>query len=64
VAECSAYGQINTLSKHEMRDIAWRIEARKRGPKGFEIPDGEDQMEVTITKPKQRNADDINWPDD
>jgi hypothetical protein len=47
-----------------MEAIAWRIEARHRGPKGFEVPVGESDMEVIITKPKEKDANKVNWPDE
>ena len=64
VAECGAYLQINTPDRHEMEKIAWIVEARRRGKPGFQIPAGEDQMEVTITKPKKNNPNPIDWPDE
>jgi hypothetical protein len=64
VAECNAYTQLNVPDKWEMEKIAWTVEARKRGPKGFEVSAGEDEMEVVITKPKKKQGNDINWPDD
>ncbi len=38
----------------EMKAIAWHVEARKRGPVGFEKGE-EGEMEVVITEPKKRN---------
>lgn len=55
VSECSKYHPSNIPWLHEMQDMAWKIEARKRGPSGFKAPAGEDIMEVVITKP--RNSD-------
>jgi len=55
VAECSSYHPSNMPWLHEMKAIAWNIEARKRGPAGFEKPvDGE--MEVVVTPPKKREG--------
>lgn len=51
VATCGSYHPSNIPWLHEMRDIAWSIEARKRGPSGFQAPAGEDIMEIVITKP-------------
>jgi hypothetical protein len=54
VSSCGSYDPSNVPWLHEMEQMAWKIEARKRGPKGFENPDGE-LMEVVIKKP-QHNA--------
>jgi hypothetical protein len=62
VYECTSYTQINSLDRYQMEAIAWKIEARHRGPRGFVVPAGESSMEVVITKPKER-PDHINWPD-
>jgi hypothetical protein len=50
VAECVTYHPSNVPWLREMEEMAWKIEARKRGPVGFE-PDKCD-MEIVITKPK------------
>lgn len=61
VAECSGYLPANMPTLYEMKAIAWNIEARKRGPVGFEMPeDGE--MEVVVTPPKKRLYDDDGLP--
>lgn len=52
VAECSSYHPTNVPWLHEMEQIAWKVEARKRGPSGFQVPEGEDVMEVVISKPR------------
>jgi hypothetical protein len=57
VAECSAYHPANVPYLHEMKQIAWNIEARKRGPVGFEKTDDENDMEVIVTPPKKRPSD-------
>lgn len=49
VAECTEYHPMNMPWKHEMEEMAWTIQARKRGPSGFK-PDA--PLEVTITPPK------------
>jgi hypothetical protein len=64
VAECNGYLQINVPDKHEMEKIAWIVEARRRGKPGFQVPEGEDQMEVVVTKPKKSSNNPISWPDD
>lgn len=56
VAECSEYLEKNVPSLHEMKEIAWNIEARKRGPAGFDA--GNNEIEVIITGPK-KNSDNI-----
>lgn len=53
VAECAAFYPMNVPWKYEMEQMAWIIEARHRGPKGFEQPEPS-EMEVVITKPKDR----------
>ena len=55
VAECSEYHPSNMPSLHEMEDMAWKIEARKRGPVGFEPEKVE--MEIVITKPNSSPGD-------
>lgn len=56
VAECSEYHPMNRPWLHEMEDMAWIIEARKRGPAGFEAsPEDESIMEVVVTKPDKSN---------
>lgn len=42
-----------------MEDMAWKIEARKRGPAGFGEAVKDDSMEVIITPPRK----DSNVPD-
>lgn len=58
VGECNTYHPSNVPWLHEMKDIAWNIEARKRGPVGFESPESTD-MEVIVTPPKKRGDDNI-----
>ena len=53
IADCASYHPTNMPWLHEMQEIAWMIEARKRGPVGFE-PDKCD-MEIVITKPRSSN---------
>lgn len=52
VAECSTHHPANVPELYEMKQIAWNIEARKRGPVGFEKQD--ETMEVVVTPPKKR----------
>jgi hypothetical protein len=58
VSECGDYHPINVPWLHEMKEMAWKIEARKRGPSGFgadAVKEGE--MEVVVTPPKKRDSD-------
>lgn len=50
VSECGKYHPMNMPWLYEMREIAWNIEAKKRGPVGFEPP--KDELEIVITPPK------------
>lgn len=63
VAECGSYLPFNQATMYEMEKIAWKIEARKKGPTGFqkgvEVPP---EMEVVVTPPKTRNEP--LWQDD
>lgn len=56
VSSCGSYHPSNIPWLHEMHDIAWKIEARKRGPSGFKAPAGEDIMEIVITKPRDHES--------
>lgn len=58
VYECSGHHPVNTPFLHEMEDIAWVIEARRRGPSGFAegAPLEEGEMEVVVTKPRERRG--------
>lgn len=56
VATCGTYHPSTVPWLHEMEDMAWKIEARKRGPSGFQAPAGEDIMEIVITKPRNSNS--------
>ena len=51
VSECTEFHPSNMPWLHEMEEMAWKIEARKRGVVGFE---GEKvgEMEVVVSKPK------------
>lgn len=51
VAECGEYHPVNVPWLHEMEALAWKIEARRRGPAGFTTPD-EDVMEVVVVRPR------------
>lgn len=52
IAECGDYHPVNLPWLHEMYDMAWIVEARKRGPAGFgEAARNPDEMEVVVTKP-------------
>jgi hypothetical protein len=53
ISECAEYHPSNMPWLHEMENMAWKIEARKRGPVGFE-PD-RCEMEIVITKPTSSN---------
>jgi hypothetical protein len=50
VATCGAYHPSNVPWLHEMEAMAWKVEARKRGPAGFSQPE-ENEMEVIISPP-------------
>lgn len=54
IAECSEYHPMNMPYLYEMKEIAWNIEARKRGQAGFQPnPDNPDEkIQVVVTKPK------------
>jgi hypothetical protein len=51
VAECSSYHPTTMPWLHEMEQMAWTVQARKRGPTGFSNPE-ENEMEVTIEAPE------------
>src|SRR6185437_10345760 len=53
VAECTEYHAMNQPWQHELEEMAWKIEARRRGPSGFK-PDN--PIEVIITPPKSNNG--------
>ena len=48
VHACSHYHPINVPWLHEMEQMAWHIEARRRGPVGFEQ---EGPLEIIVRKP-------------
>lgn len=50
VAQCSQYHPMNMAWKYEMEQMAWIVQARKRGPTGFSKPE-DGTMEVTIKPP-------------
>jgi hypothetical protein len=52
VSECSVYDDQRLPSLDAMRQIAWEVKSRNRGPVGF-APDQE-RMEIVI-EPPQRN---------
>lgn len=64
IAQCGSYHPMNVPWKHEMEQIAWIVQARRRGPSGFQIPAGEDQMEVTIKPPTRYGVPDSPTSDD
>ena len=65
VSDCKEFHPQNMAWLHEMREIAWRIEARRRGPTGFQAPEGEPEMEVTIKPPKKENHEyTVGMPDE
>lgn len=49
VAECSKYCDKSKPSQYEMEKIAWTIETRNRGPKGFVAG----MSEIVISPPKK-----------
>lgn len=52
VSECANYHPINIPWLHEMEEMAWKIEARRRGPAGFNDPAQRGEMEVVVTRPR------------
>ena len=50
VAQCGSYHPMNVPWKYEMEQMAWIVEARRRGPTGFQKPE-EGEMEVFIKPP-------------
>lgn len=56
VAECGDYHPLNVPWLHEMEEMAWKIEAKKRGPVGFNDPTAREEMEVVITRPRSSNV--------
>jgi hypothetical protein len=52
VLECSLYDEKNKPSKYEMEKIAWTVETRNRGPKGF-VPSPEEN-EIVISPPEKK----------
>jgi hypothetical protein len=57
VAECGGYHPVNMPWLHEMEDMAWKIEARRRGPVGFNDPTArESEMEVVVVRPRNSNV--------
>lgn len=52
VATCSRYHPSNVAWLHEMEQMAWIVQAKKRGPVGFDSPQTGEIMEVVVTKPK------------
>src|SRR6266478_8305309 len=55
VAECSEYKPKNMPSLSEMEDMAWKVEARKRGPSGFSAP--ENNLEIVISPPSKKEKE-------
>lgn len=58
VAECHTYHPSNMPWLAEMENMAWRIEARRRGPTGFQKPE-EGEMEVVITRPRKSGIPEV-----
>jgi hypothetical protein len=56
VAMCGSYHPSNMPWLHEMEQMAWIVEARKRGPTGFQQP-FEEPMEIRITPPSGGGKD-------
>jgi hypothetical protein len=53
VAQCGSYHPKNQAWLYEMEEMAWKIEARKRGSVGFSDPDLPAEMDIVITKPSR-----------
>lgn len=59
VAECGSYHPLNVPWMHEMEQMAWKVEARRREKPGFAaaVPEPQEEvMEVTIKPPTKRRA--------
>lgn len=56
VAECTMFQNRNHPEKYEMEKIAWSVEARRRGPVGFDQCSNE--MDIVITEPKKKDDND------
>jgi len=50
VAQCGSFHPVNMPWKHEMEEMAWIVQARRRGPAGFSKPE-DNEMVVTIKPP-------------
>jgi hypothetical protein len=57
VIECNNYNKKGEPSKYEMEKIAWTVETRNRGPKGFVKP--LEENEVVISPPKKKNEEEF-----
>jgi hypothetical protein len=53
VAECGKYHPSTMPYLHEMEAMAWKIEARKRGPAGFGDAVTSTEMEIVVTPPRK-----------
>ena len=59
ISECSEYRAFNSPSLGMMKEIAWTIQTRKRGPTGFQPnapptePDKANETEITVEPPKK-----------
>jgi hypothetical protein len=65
VAECSEYRPFNQQTLKDMYESAWVVQARKKGPAGFQLDpsapktaDGEEETVIEIVPPKKRKDDD------
>jgi len=55
VAECGGYHPSNVPWLHEMENMAWTVEARRRGSVGFADGERLGEMEVVVTRPRSSN---------
>jgi len=55
VAECNDYHPATMPWLHEMEEMAWKIEARRRGPAGFGDAVTQTEMEVIVSPPTKPN---------
>lgn len=55
VAECTMFRSGGSISLSSLKEIAWVVQARRRGPAGFEP--NEDNIEITITPPQPKDKD-------
>jgi hypothetical protein len=55
VAECTMFHSGGSISLSSLKEIAWIVQARPRGPKGFEP--SKDNIEITISPPPPKDSE-------